>query len=89
MGAHSWILSALAVLGVVLSARAAPAFPSHLEARQTITTLGSTQTASFKPYTLYASTAYCQPSATLTWSCGGESFPYYIVLPFWRPSRSL
>ncbi|KAI0322824.1 lipase [Amylostereum chailletii] len=40
--------------------------------RQDITTLSSTQVAAFKPFTYYASAAYCNPSATLTWSCGAN-----------------
>ncbi|CAL1714447.1 unnamed protein product [Somion occarium] len=43
-----------------------------LEKRQTITALSAAQIASFKPFTFYASTGYCQPSATLTWSCGAN-----------------
>ena len=44
--------------------------------RQTasVTPLSPNQIASFKPYTFYASTGYCQPSHVLNWSCGGSSF---------------
>jgi hypothetical protein len=44
-----------------------------LETRQSITTLTAPQISAFKPFTFYASTAYCQPSATINWSCGGEA----------------
>jgi hypothetical protein len=42
--------------------------------RQAITTLSLAQVESFKPYSLYAAAAYCPPSQTLSWSCGGWSF---------------
>ncbi|KAM5544767.1 hypothetical protein V8D89_001665 [Ganoderma adspersum] len=35
-----------------------------------ITPLSQTQIASFRPYTHYASTAFCPPNATQTWTCG-------------------
>lgn len=54
------------ILGALL-VRAAPI----LEARQSFSTLSSADIAAFKPFTFYASTAYCQPAQTLTWSCGG------------------
>ncbi|KAF9016515.1 alpha/beta-hydrolase [Hymenopellis radicata] len=41
-----------------------------LEARQSITTLSASAIAAFKPYTYYASTAWCDASVTLTWTCG-------------------
>lgn len=56
------------LLTVLLSTLAAQAIP--LERRQTITALTSSQITAFRPFTHFASTAYCQPSTTLTWSCG-------------------
>lgn len=41
-----------------------------LQGRQSITTLSTSQVAAFRPYTRYASTAACEPSQTLTWTCG-------------------
>ncbi|EKM50550.1 uncharacterized protein PHACADRAFT_263889 [Phanerochaete carnosa HHB-10118-sp] len=41
-------------------------------ARQSITALSTTAIETFKPYTHYASTAYCQPSMTLKWTCGAN-----------------
>ena len=38
-----------------------------------ITTLNSTQVSFFKPYTLFASIAYCNPKKILKWNCGGMS----------------
>jgi hypothetical protein len=49
---------------------AAPALV-ELSARQAITALTSAQISVFKPFTHFASTAYCQPSTTLAWNCGG------------------
>ncbi|KAG5640072.1 hypothetical protein DXG03_001307, partial [Asterophora parasitica] len=54
--------------------QAAPAaeLPS-LESRQSaVTTLTAAQVASYKPYTLYASVAYCKPAQTLAWNCGAK-----------------
>ena len=39
--------------------------------RQGITTLNPTQINEFAPFTLFASAAYCPPSTTINWSCGG------------------
>ena len=63
-GLSSLVLSAIIS---VLSVRATP-----LEPRESITPLSNAQIASFTPYTHFASTAYCQPKTTLTWSCGGK-----------------
>lgn len=43
--------------------------------RQSITTLSTSQIETFKPFTFFASAAYCIPSTTISWSCGGE-IPY-------------
>ncbi|KAI9458355.1 lipase [Lactarius psammicola] len=40
--------------------------------RQSITSLGSSQISSFAPFTHFASTAYCNPSTTINWSCGAN-----------------
>ena len=39
--------------------------------RQEITALSPTQIAGFAPFTHFASAAYCNPSSTINWSCGG------------------
>ncbi|KAJ2914994.1 hypothetical protein MD484_g5424, partial [Candolleomyces efflorescens] len=44
--------------------------PAELEARQSISTLSTTEVSSYKPYTWYAFAAYCNPANTLTWKCG-------------------
>lgn len=48
-----------------------------LARRQSITTLSTAQISAFKPFTFFASAAYCQPSTTINWSCGGESKSSY------------
>ncbi|KAH9074975.1 lipase [Lactarius deliciosus] len=40
--------------------------------RQTITPLSSSQISSYAPFTHFASTAYCNPSTTINWSCGSN-----------------
>ncbi|KAK0489331.1 alpha/beta-hydrolase [Armillaria novae-zelandiae] len=61
--------AALAAL-VASLVSASPLQSSVLERRQSVTTLTSAQVSAFKPYTFYASAGYCQPSTTLTWTCG-------------------
>jgi len=46
------------------------ASPTQLQKRQTISTLSQGQISAFKPYTYFASAAYCDPSTTINWSCG-------------------
>lgn len=49
------------------------AFPTQqLDSRQAITTLSAAQIASFKPFTFFASTAYCKPAQTANWTCGAN-----------------
>ena len=43
--------------------------------RQSITPLSSSQISSYAPFTHFASTAYCNPSTTINWSCGGALLP--------------
>jgi len=48
--------------------------------RQVITTLSTAQIDVFTPFTFFASTAYCDPSTTINWSCGAncEANPGFI-----------
>ncbi len=39
--------------------------------REAITTLTSAQVSAFTPFTYFASAAYCNPSTTISWTCGG------------------
>ncbi|KAF8260710.1 lipase [Lactarius quietus] len=52
--------------------------------RQGITTLSQAQIEAFKPYSFYAAAAYCNPSKTLSWSCGA----YCTGNPTFEPSAS-
>ncbi|KAJ3511453.1 hypothetical protein NLJ89_g4086 [Agrocybe chaxingu] len=58
------------ILTFVLAFRAANAGPTNSR-RQSITPLSSSEIAAFKPFSYFASTAYCNPSVTINWSCGG------------------
>lgn len=40
--------------------------------RQSITPLSSSQISSYAPFTHFASTAYCNPSTTINWSCSAN-----------------
>ncbi|KAA1468863.1 lipase [Dentipellis sp. KUC8613] len=51
---------------------AASAYGAAITRRQAITTLSTAQVEAFKPFTFFASAAYCNPSTTLTWSCGAN-----------------
>jgi len=53
-----------------LNVQAAPL--QTLRARQSFSALSTTAISAFRPFTHYASTAYCQASDTLTWSCGAN-----------------
>ena len=39
--------------------------------RQAITQLSSSQISSYTPFSYFASAAYCKPSTTINWNCGG------------------
>lgn len=58
----------LLIFATVVQAAPAP----EIKSRQAITALSSNQIHAFKPFTFYASTGYCNPSQTATWSCGAN-----------------
>ncbi|KAG6827784.1 hypothetical protein H0H92_010477 [Tricholoma furcatifolium] len=65
------------------SVQAAP-LRSRQAITTTFTTLTTPQISAFKSFTLYASTAYCQPDQTLAWSCGasggdGDDVQFWFV----------
>ena len=65
----------LATGGVLLPVASAAAVPAPLARRQStsaITALSTTQITAFRPYTHYASTAFCSPNVTRTWTCGAN-----------------
>jgi len=66
------MLSYILVLSSILGLAHAAAATGAVTDPQAHTTLSSTQVESFRPYSLYAAAAYCQPSQTLSWSCGGQ-----------------
>ncbi|KAF8813995.1 lipase class 3 family protein [Phlegmacium glaucopus] len=45
---------------------------AQLSKRQSITTLTESEISSFKPFTYFASTPYCNPSTITDWSCGAN-----------------
>ena len=58
---------ALVALAASLSVKAAPTLKGR-----SITTLTAAQVSAYKPYSFYASAAYCNPSNTVAWNCGGN-----------------
>lgn len=63
-------LSALLVLSAsIFSTYASPLSFSTRE-NSGVTPLTSEQVSAFKPFTFYASSAYCQPTTTINWTCG-------------------
>jgi len=71
------MLSYILVLSSIFTLAHAAATARAVTDPQAHTKLSSTQIESFRPYSLYAAAAYCQPSQTLSWSCGG---PYLFGL---------
>jgi hypothetical protein len=61
-----WSIFALAFVGLV------PAVPVSVKRQaMSVATLSPTQINEFAPFTYFASTAYCHPSTTRNWGCGG------------------
>ncbi|TBU33989.1 lipase [Dichomitus squalens] len=70
MATSCWFTFLAALSVISIGVRAVPA-PRTLTARQdAVTPLPSAEIVAFKPYTWYASTAYCEPSSTKAWNCG-------------------
>lgn len=65
------------LVATLLGIAAVQASPT-LVSSQTITALATSQIDAFSPYTYFAKAAYCTPSTTISWSCGGKSL--YSVL---------
>ncbi len=69
-----WSIFILAFVGLV------PATPVSVKRQaNTVTALSPTQVNEFAPFTHFASAAYCHPSTTINWSCGG-AFTYCSTL---------
>ncbi|KAF8957116.1 alpha/beta-hydrolase [Flammula alnicola] len=60
----------LGFIGIALLALRVHASPVRRQAA--FSTLSSADIAAFKPFSFYASTAYCQPSQILSWTCGAN-----------------
>ena len=78
--AESWAVAFMLSSTLSLLAFFELACASAVTRRQTITTLSSEEIEAFKPYTFYAATAYCDPSQTLSWSCGGLCLDLSMLL---------
>ncbi|THH12073.1 hypothetical protein EW145_g245 [Phellinidium pouzarii] len=63
-------MSRFFVLAIALSSLSSLLASPLATKRQSITTLSTTQISAFKPFTFFASAAYCDPSTTINWSCG-------------------
>ncbi|EIN06272.1 lipase [Punctularia strigosozonata HHB-11173 SS5] len=63
------VSSRLSLSAAAMWVAGALAAPS-LHARQSITTLSTSQIEAFKPFTFLASAGYCSPATTLAWDCG-------------------
>lgn len=77
-----WTLFPFLSLAVSLvSGSPAARFPLEtLKARQSITTLTTSQIDAFEPYAWYSNTGYCPASETINWSCGGVCLSFYFML---------
>jgi len=73
------LASGFLVSGLLYGLTVVNAAPSFSK-RQSITALSTTQITPYRPFTHFASTAYCNPSTTITWNCGGMSqiFPLAV-----------
>lgn len=67
---------------VVLASTAVHATP--LKRDTSISLLSTSQISTFKPYTSYASAAYCSAASTLAWSCGTNC----VANPLFKPVAS-
>ena len=61
----------LLALAVALSLLPSKIAAAAVQRRGTPTQLSATQISAYTPYTYFASGAYCNPSNTLAWNCGG------------------
>ncbi|KAI0364330.1 lipase [Pilatotrama ljubarskyi] len=68
-----------ALILATFSVACAVALPSS-GSQRAATLLPPDQVSAFKPYSHYASTAFCQPASTLSWTCGAncDSNPSFI-----------
>ncbi|KAG5653992.1 hypothetical protein H0H81_008574 [Sphagnurus paluster] len=60
------------LFSVLLAGSSAVQASPSLLTRQSISFLSASQIAAYRPYTYYASAAYCKPTNTLAWNCGAQ-----------------
>ena len=70
MAPTSWRVLLVALSAMFVSAGGVPAPSTLMVCQEAIKPLTPAQVAAFKPYTWYASTAYCNASSTKAWNCG-------------------
>ncbi|TFY81188.1 hypothetical protein EWM64_g2823 [Hericium alpestre] len=58
------------ILSVLCALLPASTYGAAISKRQSA--ISTSQIGSYKPFTFFASAAYCQPSATLAWNCGAN-----------------
>lgn len=75
---------ALLALLAVLHAIPISTTPTPHRRQTNIAPIPLGEISSFKPYTWYASTAYCEPADTLAWDCG----PNCQANPSFKPIAS-
>ena len=72
-----WAIISLALINL--------AYASVVKRQNDITTLSSAMVNTFAPFTHFASTAYCNPSMTINWTCGSTSLTVSTLnLDRWR-----
>lgn len=72
----------VSLLVSIVNTAPGPRFVTQLSKRQSsaVTTLDSMEISSFKPFTFFANTAYCNPNTTINWSCGGTCSVWFIFI---------
>jgi hypothetical protein len=82
------IIPALLIAGIYIVFGSPPSF---LRSRLTVTSVPAGQVAAYKPYTYFASAAYCSPNATAAWSCGGRCIYWFVgqLTDLWQTAARL
>lgn len=65
------MMFSLPVLLLAVSFVSAAPMETELDKRAGVTAVSAATIASYKRYTMFARAAYCPPSTTATWTCGG------------------
>ena len=73
IGTAALLLATGGLLPTVSAAAVPVSAPlARRQSTSAITALSTTQITAFRPYTHYASTAFCSPNVTRTWTCGAN-----------------